>query len=468
MINSTIRGTIGSTSIVRRAPWLLGVGVLLSLLSAAPSRAEGMERPAASGAAEVEGADLRLRRENAIRDRGREIQQLNDQMLLIGGERVSPRKQAETPMVSGNSTSIADRSAASDFISMALNLADLSGGSNSDEPTSASVTVNALLLLGPFLDRSLREELTDDDLSYDDKTSRILRSFSLTLGYDDEQGSDQRVILSGIKWQLDPILYRDGDRVAGRAETARADTRRVASARRLGTGEGAAFLDVQSEYLDRALGVTDSQRRQTLSARERRAETLNDLRHHWDYVRRSDTTAARLARRDAAVLREQDAARWSAAAEFFTKQREDGADDYDAMFVLEKGWSGLNFTANGGGQYTDNDGSSDAFGGMVAAEVQYQLDTSVAGILSEIPLGAPLDFALGVSGIWMEDVGPQYKGQLKVSIPLVEGLEMPISFSVANRSELIDETVVRGLMGFTVDTSKLMQFWQSYTRARSG
>ena len=43
-----------------------------------------------------------------------------------------------------------------------------------------------------------------------------------------------------------------------------------------------------------------------------------------------------------------------------------------------------------------------------------------------------------------------------MAIPLFDGIELPLSMTVANRTELIDEVVVRGLIGFTFDTTRLL------------
>jgi hypothetical protein len=45
-----------------------------------------------------------------------------------------------------------------------------------------------------------------------------------------------------------------------------------------------------------------------------------------------------------------------------------------------------------------------------------------------------------------------------LTVPLprpLAGMKIPVSLTLANRTELIDETEVRGNVGFTVDFSKL-------------
>ena len=48
---------------------------------------------------------------------------------------------------------------------------------------------------------------------------------------------------------------------------------------------------------------------------------------------------------------------------------------------------------------------------------------------------------------------------------MLAGLKVPVSVTFANRTELIDETEVRGQVGFTVDLSK---FQKALRRLRGG
>ena len=49
------------------------------------------------------------------------------------------------------------------------------------------------------------------------------------------------------------------------------------------------------------------------------------------------------------------------------------------------------------------------------------------------------------------------KGQAKIKIPIADGIDLPISLTFANRTELIDEKEVRGQFGFTFDLSRLVK-----------
>jgi hypothetical protein len=77
--------------------------------------------------------------------------------------------------------------------------------------------------------------------------------------------------------------------------------------------------------------------------------------------------------------------------------------------------------------------------------------------LSEVnPFDADEPTALAVAGdvsSWNGDW--RYSVQFKLDVALFRGLRLPISVTRASRVDLIDEKEIRGLFGFTIDTSKL-------------
>jgi len=138
-----------------------------------------------------------------------------------------------------------------------------------------------------------------------------------------------------------------------------------------------------------------------------------------------------------------------------SKVRSDEEDDLQAFLVLEaapiKRFDALrylNITANAGFEYVLNDELTRDVGGLAALELELPL--RVPDINRRIPR-----IALSGRGRWLKDRGDQYIGQLKLKLPLAEGFEIPLSVSVANRTDLIDETEVRGLLGFTIDTTRI-------------
>lgn len=121
----------------------------------------------------------------------------------------SSTKQTETPSASANSTSLVDQSSASDLVGVALNLAGLTGSSqsNGNQPNSFSVTTSAYALYSAFTGV---DPLNPDFYN----AHRDWRRFSVTLGYDDEKigttTDTQRVKLIGVKYLA--INHRDPNR----------------------------------------------------------------------------------------------------------------------------------------------------------------------------------------------------------------------------------------------------------------
>jgi hypothetical protein len=142
---------------------------------------------------------------------------------------------------------------------------------------------------------------------------------------------------------------------------------------------------------------------------------------------------------------------------FQTKQRDNSnPDDYRAEAILDYGISDrLTLTGNASYDLKNNIGQRDDQGGHIAGSLQFQ------PFLDKLKGPKPIRFTLAGEGTWMEGMSPIYKGQLKVNLPIprleaLSGVEIPVSVTVSNRTELINETEVRGMIGFTVDTSHLL------------
>ncbi|MBV9469346.1 MAG: hypothetical protein JOZ57_08875, partial [Abitibacteriaceae bacterium] len=133
-----------------------------------------------------------------------------------------------------------------------------------------------------------------------------------------------------------------------------------------------------------------------------------------------------------------------------TKRQQDGhPDDYLAGLVYEVGRGGksnLTFNASYGRQTTS--GLASKTGLKLAAGYEVPLDV--------VPGGAgkgPRRFSLSVEA--NNTVAPQiYKAQAKLSIPLADGIEIPLSVTTANRREFINEGKVQGRIGLTFDLEK--------------
>jgi len=138
---------------------------------------------------------------------------------------------------------------------------------------------------------------------------------------------------------------------------------------------------------------------------------------------------------------------------FTTKQRRIGIDEYLGTLVFDYGVADrINLTLNGSYSYNDSKLiGADLRGFKFGGKLQFQLNR-------ENLLGKkPLFFDISTSGSWMNNVDAQYKAQGKLTIPIADGIDFPISVTWANRSNLIDEKEVRGQFGFTLDTARLIR-----------
>jgi hypothetical protein len=48
------------------------------------------------------------------------------------------------------------------------------------------------------------------------------------------------------------------------------------------------------------------------------------------------------------------------------------------------------------------------------------------------------------------------RGQAKLTLPISDGIVLPLSLIVDNRTALVEETDIRGQFGFTVDFARLI------------
>ena len=138
---------------------------------------------------------------------------------------------------------------------------------------------------------------------------------------------------------------------------------------------------------------------------------------------------------------------------FTTKQRRIGIDDYLGTLIFDYGVADrINLTLNGSYAYSDSDVvGADLRGFKFAGQLRFQLNR-------ENLLGKkPLFFDISTQGNWMNDTDAIYKAQGKLTIPIADGIEFPVSVTYANRSDLIDEREVRGQFGFTLDTARLIR-----------
>jgi len=138
---------------------------------------------------------------------------------------------------------------------------------------------------------------------------------------------------------------------------------------------------------------------------------------------------------------------------FLTKQRRFGLDEYLGELIFDYGVANrVNLTLNGAYRYNDTKIiGGDVRGFSFSGQLRFQLNR-------ENLLGKkPLFFDVATQGSWMNGVDSIYKTQGKLTIPIADGIDFPISVTYANRTELIKEKEVRGQFGFTIDTARLIR-----------
>jgi hypothetical protein len=137
---------------------------------------------------------------------------------------------------------------------------------------------------------------------------------------------------------------------------------------------------------------------------------------------------------------------------FQSKFRKEGSDEYKGELIYDKGLSSrINFTFNGAFEYADSKLiGGDKRGGSVAGQLQFQVTPEKL-----LEGRNPIYIYLSGQGKWMSDVDSILKLQTKIKIPITDGIDLPIYFTFANRTELIDELEVRGQFGFTFDLARL-------------
>jgi hypothetical protein len=143
---------------------------------------------------------------------------------------------------------------------------------------------------------------------------------------------------------------------------------------------------------------------------------------------------------------------------YFTTQRDIGDDEHKGEVIFDWGIADrFNLTLNGAFEYKDSQtlGGDTRVGGF-GAKLKYQVNRDKFGDLMNNR--KPIFFDLAAEGKWGNGLESIVKAQAKLTFPIGNsGLELPLSLTVANRSELIDEREVKGQFGFTFDFSKLVK-----------
>lgn len=376
--------------------------------------------------------------------------------------RRAPSNQVESNSATANSTSLLDRSSATDFLGLALNLADLSGKAPDGIKTnSGSVTTSAY---------AFRTLLTEADPLDPRHYCRLApwRQATLSLGFegeDDNPMANNSAVTVGTKY----VFWNGRDPCSSRYD---ADFDRLTKALVGATIDFGSMEEEERKFLFKGLKGKDYNADQAafitfsndmakapdfelwLKAQPGGTEALEALRKRVILHGEKSKALQGLQEMTQALFQKIRGAPQS-SAQFVTRQQSKGADSYDLKLLFDCG-SGcqlserFNFTANGGFKYFDNPVGSNDWSGSAALSLQIRLNP-------EPNLLQGRNFYLAVSGRgdWTQGRRALYQAQAKISLPVLDGFEIPISFHYANRTERHDEREFRIQAGFAVDTSRL-------------
>jgi hypothetical protein len=364
-------------------------------------------------------------------------------------------KQVEPPAAAGGTTSLVDQSGAPDLAGLSI---DLFGVGGSDGGNPMTMTVSAYALRSGLTGRNpLRPELY--------QAGRNWRRWSFTVGHEaatDEVAESQ---VFGIKYLA--IDQRDLG-AAGALDQIRASLAGSTVASTF-SGEIAGLQDLLAQLLGPRLGETDPIRfAQNFLSSSTINETVGRLSDE-EQERVDAFLVERIEPAIEAAGREQAAKvaalqkRPQLALSYVTNQRETGnADEHHWGAIFDWGLADrLNLTVNTSVAIVDELANEDSHFVKAGGEFQWQVPVPGMTALEQFAAGrTSLTLNLSVANEWHAGRPGIHKAQVKVKVPLggiLRGMTLPISLTVANRPDLVEEREIRGQVGFTVDVSKLQQ-----------
>lgn len=396
------------------------------------------------------------------RDLSEYIDKRKDEAVKARIDETDPTKQSNPPAATGNSTSLVERSSAPDLFGLGMDFLKLSDSSTDKKSaTPKSITFSAYALKSLFAN----EDPLDPAIY---NRNRKWRSVSFTLGYDVPENTDDREPIIGIKW----LAFNGRDVSSSRNQT---QIHAVETA--LGSG-GIAFNQIQREVTVNLFaslknrgalpaGVTKLEEFETAVADQSVFPgILTSLTE--DEKKAIDATIAKrlsafvnlqlVTRNAVKTIR----SRPQLALQFLTTQRKGiRPDEYSGLVSYDKGMGANSISLNGSFLYKNNRIGKDSKGGTFSAAIHMPLRG-----FRPLDYKDPLLLSIEAVAAGATGESPKYTAQAKLTIPLLPGFDLPISVSVANRSEFIKETEVRGRFGFTFDISKALKAFRDNFQPR--
>lgn len=138
---------------------------------------------------------------------------------------------------------------------------------------------------------------------------------------------------------------------------------------------------------------------------------------------------------------------------FLTKQRPQGIDEYTGEAIFDYGLANrVNLTLNGNYLYKNSPViGGDTRGGKFAGQFRFQLTPE------KLVGRNPLFFFVSGDGEGLSGRKPTFHAQAKLSIPILNGLDLPLALTYANRNEQNKKDFVKFQFSFALDTARILQ-----------
>lgn len=139
---------------------------------------------------------------------------------------------------------------------------------------------------------------------------------------------------------------------------------------------------------------------------------------------------------------------------FLTKQRPSGGDDdYTGEAILDYGVANrINLTVNGNYIYKNSKLiGGDTRSGKISGQFRFQLTPE------KLTGRNPFFFFLAGDAETKSGNKSKYHLQAKVTVPILNGLDLPFSLTYGNQPELNKEKTIKGQLGFTIDMARILQ-----------
>ena len=374
-----------------------------------------------------------------------------DEAVAARLEQRGSGRQTEAPSSAQGSTTLVDHASFADLVGLSANILPTVGDdTNGSDPRTTAVTLTPYAVVSALLGRD-----PDDPFHYE--RSELWRSVALTVGTEDppDMSGLARAALVGLKvriWNRQSV-----DPTSERVEALRTD---------LGAA-GAVFGDLEALVQDSLFAWVGAQVELTrvefinrlsndpaalllylnLSGAERQDVLLQIIADQVDPFVRLRTAANAVVEE----LRSEPLL----SVDVQSKLRNGAGDEVNVGLNLDAGLTRrLAITVNGGAAVVRRPGNT-AWGGTVAGGLTFELGHD--RMVGPDPLALDLAF----EGLFIEAQDNTWRLQGKLTVPLMEGISLPVSVTWANRTELLEEEHTIGRVGLSVDTSRLLSALES-------